>query len=231
MRKKNLLDYHTLIIPGGFSYGDHLRAGAILGRKLISSLQRELKEFIQLERPILGICNGFQILVEAGLLPGFDGISSYPQAALAVNDSGKFECRWVHLGCESKGGCIFTNELKPRRILSMPVAHSEGKFVLLKEKERKLLEKLVEQDQLIFKYCDKSGEPANGKYPENPNGSLDDIAGICDPSGKILGMMPHPERAFFGIQLMDWRKARGPPTFGDGKLLFESLARYLHAHV
>ncbi len=223
--KKKLSSYDALIIPGGFSFGDHVRAGAILGKEMKYVLSKELKRFVEEGRPILGICNGFQVLVEADLLPGFGG--GIPQAALAINDSARFECRWVYLRVESGGKCIFTRGLKKGEVVSMPVAHAEGKFVFPKGKEEEYLKKLVGGDQLVFRYCNDRGEPARRKYPENPNGSFYDIAGICDPTGMIFGMMPHPERAAFGIQLHNWTEMEDIPEYGDGMSIFRSLMEYL----
>jgi len=179
------------------------------------------------ERPILGICNGFQVLIEAGLLPQFNGISQFPEAALGTNIQSGYNCRWVYLKHENSSNCIFTKKITFRSVMRIPVAHSEGRFMFAKEKEKKYLEKLLNNDQLVFRYCHRNGEYAKGEYPLNPNGSFYDIAGICDPSGTILGLMPHPERAYFGWQLPDWTKNEAMPTFGDGKLIFESVAEHL----
>lgn len=227
IRGDGLLGYDALVIPGGFSFGDHVRAGAILGERVASALSEELEEFIEGGKPILGICNGFQVLVESGLLPGFDGFRGYSQAALAINDSAKYECRWVHLKHENRGKCIFTRKIQMRHKLFMPVAHVEGKFVFRKGEEEQCLQKLNENDQLVFRYCDEEGKYAGGKYPINPNGAFHDIAGICDPSGKIFGLMPHPERACRGIQLPNWTSLEKVPKYADGMLIFESLVEYL----
>src|SRR3990170_4196396 len=130
---KNLLDYAALVFPGGFSYGDYVRAGAILAKRLQAKLSDQLKQFVNEERPILGICNGFQVLVEAGLLPGFDGLGELPQAALATNVHG-YRCMWIHLKHENKSKCIFTQTIKKGEVLAMPVAHGEGRFIFEKEK-------------------------------------------------------------------------------------------------
>jgi phosphoribosylformylglycinamidine synthase I len=224
---RNLMSYDALVIPGGFSYGDYVRAGAILGKRVSNTFSRELKRFVEEGRPILGICNGFQALVESGLLPGFEGVSDYPQAALALNTSARYECRWVHLKHENRGKCIFTRKLQEGQKIFMPVAHAEGRFVFQKEKEEEYLEKLKKNDQLVFRYCDEKGDYAEGEYPINPNGAFNDIAGICDPSGTVFGLMPHPERAYWGIQLPNWTAMREPPKYADGRLIFESLVEYL----
>jgi len=227
IKKRILQDYEALIIPGGFSFGDYVRAGAILAKSLTAKLNMELKTFIDEGKPILGICNGFQVLVESGLLPGFNGVSKYPEAALATNIPIGYRCRWVYLKHENSGKCIFTNEIPRGKVLRIPIAHAEGRFLFPREKEKKFLESLLENDQLVFRYCDETGRPADGKYPENPNGSFYDIAGICDPSGTIFGLMPHPERAFYGWQLPDWTRTESPPDFADGKLIFSSMIEYI----
>ncbi|MEM2874462.1 MAG: phosphoribosylformylglycinamidine synthase I [Candidatus Hadarchaeales archaeon] len=218
--------FDALVIPGGFSYGDHIRAGAIMGRVLFGSMLDRLRKFIEDGRPILGICNGFQVLIESGLLPGFDAHGEQ-QAALALNSSARYECRWVHLRHENRGRCVFTRRLRRGEVLFMPVAHAEGRFVLRGGKEREDLRRMMMNDQLVFRYCDEHGKYAKGRYPVNPNGSYWDIAGICDPSGLVFGLMPHPERAFYGLQLPDWTSREPRPEYGDGRAIFESLVEYL----
>jgi len=227
VKRRNLLDYHALVAPGGFSYGDYVRAGALLAKSVVAKFGRELKQFVTEERPILGICNGFQVLVEAGLLPGFDGLSELPQASLATNLPIGYRCMWVHLKHENKGKCIFTRTVKSAGIMRIPIAHAEGRFVFEKRKEKNYLEKLYENDQLVFRYCTEEGEHADGKFPINPNGAFHDIAGICDSTGTILGLMPHPERAYYGWQQPDWTSKDRVPKYGDGRLIFESMAEHL----
>jgi len=227
VKRGNLLDYHVLVFPGGFSYGDYVRAGAIWAKWLLAKLSKELKTFVKENRPILGICNGFQVLVETGLLPGFDGITPYPDAALATNFPSGYNCRWIHLKQENKGRCIFTWKIPKGKILRIPVAHSEGRFMFAKEKEKAYLERLYENDQLVFRYCYRDGEYAGECFPTNPNGSFHDIAGICNPEGTIFGLMPHPERAFYWWQQPDWTRQKQMLQYGDGKLIFESLINYL----
>ncbi|MEM2107688.1 MAG: phosphoribosylformylglycinamidine synthase subunit PurQ [Candidatus Bathyarchaeia archaeon] len=226
-KHRNLLNYQALVFPGGFSFGDYVRAGAILARWLSAKLGREIRAFVDDNRPILGICNGFQVLVEYGLLPGFDGISEYPEAALAANIPQGYNCRWVYLKQENKGRCAFTNRIPAGSVIRIPVAHSEGRFLFPREKQQKLLEQLVENDMLVFRYCSKNGEYAEGRYPANPNGSFHDIAGICNREGTIFGLMPHPERAFYWWQQPDWTRQEKMSQYGDGKLVFESIVDYL----
>jgi phosphoribosylformylglycinamidine synthase I len=227
VKKRNILDYNALVFPGGFSYGDYVRAGAIWATGALTKLRKELKQFVADERPILGICNGFQVLVEAGLLPAFDGISEYPEATLATNIPIGYRCKWLYLRHENSGNCIFTNNIPKDKVLHIPVAHGEGRFLFAKENETKYLQKLYDNDQLVFRYSSKDGAPANGEFPTNPNGAFHDIAGICNPQGTVFGLMPHPERAFYGWQLPDWTKTESVPIYGDGKLIFESMIEYL----
>ncbi|MCS7385451.1 MAG: phosphoribosylformylglycinamidine synthase subunit PurQ [archaeon GB-1867-005] len=220
----NLFDYHGLVIPGGFSYGDRVRAGAIWAKKLKAHLWRSFLNFAESGRPILGICNGFQVLVELGLLPGWS-FGEEPQAALAPNTSAKFEARWIYLRHENRGKCIFTRELPFGAVLRMPVAHSEGRFILGSED---YLHRLIAQDQIVFRYAKPNGEPANGEYPLNPNGSIYDLAGICNPKGNVLGLMPHPERAVYSWQLPDYTSSGVvDSTYADGWLIFRSMVGYI----
>jgi len=223
MESKSLLDYHLIVFPGGFSYGDYVRAGAVWGKKVPARLGKELEKFIDGGRLILGICNGFQVLVEAGILPE-DGIRETPSVALATNSSAKYECRWVWLRVENNR-TPFTLAMEKGEVLKIPIGHAEGRFLT----DEKTLEKLKEGSQIVFRYVLPNGEDANGLYPYNPNGSLYDIAGICNRKGNIMGMMPHPERAFFGWQLPEWGKA--PPEKGDGRKVFESIIEYLENNV
>ncbi len=220
--QRKLEDYHLLVIPGGFSYGDYVRAGAIWGKKLISKIRRDLESFIDKGKAIVGICNGFQVLVEAGILPGLNGLSEHPKATLATNASAKYECRWVHLRYQSSS-CKLLSKLKEDIVLRIPIGHGEGRFIASKE----VLEEIVKHNLVIFTYCKPDGSPANGEYPYNPNGSMLDIAGICNLKGNVMGMMPHPERAYFGWQMPGWTCNNEPQPYGDGRLILESIVEYV----
>jgi phosphoribosylformylglycinamidine synthase len=205
-----------MAIPGGFSYGDDLAAGKILANELKYKLLNEVKKFISDGKLIIGICNGFQILVKAGLLPGLDGFNQ--EATLMLNDSGKFEDRWTYLkSTDTK--CVWTKDLP--QVIYLPIAHGEGKFVT---KDLAVLNKLKENKQVVFKYCDQDGKA--GKYPVNPNGSTEDIAGICDETGRIFGLMPHPERHFLFQQHPHWTRLKSRAKFGDGAAIFKNGVEY-----
>jgi len=218
-----LESFHGLVIPGGFSYGDHIRSGAILGKLLRENLGEKLAEFVEEGKPTLGICNGFQVLVEMGVLPGINGLTSEPVAALGKNTSNRFEDRWVYLRNDNKGRCIFTRGIKLMRV---PVNHGEGKLILPLGREKNFLKELVEKDQVVFRYAKADGSPAGGEYPANPNSSISDIAGICDSSGLVLGMMPHPEKAFHRITYPDWTRT-GLQGMGDGYWIFKNMVEYV----
>lgn len=229
--QRDLRAYNLLVLPGGFSAGDYIRAGAILAARLKGALRREIRDFIGEGNPVLGICNGFQVLVEMGLLPGFGAQGMVEQqAALTTNESARFECRPTLLKHENRGSCVFTMGIPVGRILKMPCAHAEGKFLMDEPRREEYLELLEANDQIVFRYVDPEGRYAG--YPWNPNGSISNIAGICNPEGTILGMMPHPERAFYTLMDSEWprnaRRSRIAGTaYGDGKLIFESVLNYL----
>ena len=227
IKKRNLMDFQVLVIPGGFSFGDYVRAGVILARLLSAKLDKEISAFVEDNRAILGICNGFQVLVEYGLLPGFEGTALYPEAALTTNIPQGYNCRWVYVKQENKNKCQFTNKIPYGEVLSLPIAHSEGRFLFRKEKQTQLMDELYENVMIVFIYCNEEGDLAEKKYPTNPNGSLQDIAGICNKEGNIFGLMPHPERAFYWWQQPDWTKHKKRSKYGDGKLIFESIINNL----
>ena len=196
-RDTNLDSYDALIIPGGFSYGDYLRAGALAR---FSPVMDSVKKFATSGRFVLGICNGFQILCEAGLLPG----------ALIRNRNLHFICEHVFVRVESSE-TPFTNELQSKTVLRIPIAHAEGNYVC----DEATLAELQSANRIIFRYCDRDG---NVTPESNPNGSLDNIAGICNDSRNVLGLMPHPERACEDLL-----------GSSDGRDIFRSLAATLAA--
>jgi phosphoribosylformylglycinamidine synthase len=226
---RDLFDYQILMFPGGFSAGDCIRAGAIWAARCKKRLGSQLTEFIREGYAIGGICNGFQVLVELGLLPAFDKVMSpTPELALATNESGKFECRPTLLKKVSNNNCVFTHKYKKGSISLIPSAHGEGRFTIAKEQEKRYLKKLEENDQIVFKYSKADGSLADGEYPYSPNGSLADIAGICNPEGNVFGMMPHPERTTRSYLHHNWTRNKSVlKKTGDGRLYFESVVDYI----
>jgi phosphoribosylformylglycinamidine synthase I len=217
-----LLDHALLVIPGGFSYGDDLGAGTLLAKNLTIHLGPQLRQFIDEGRPVLGICNGFQVLVRAGLLAGADmGMdvinpvpTENPTGTLIDNVSAQFECRWVTLAPQPSV-CIFTRDIE--RPIELPVAHGEGQFVLKGD-----LASLQARGQIPFVYASRTGREVG--YPDNPNGSVANIAGICNTRGNVFGLMPHPERY---VQSLQHPQRRGTLNKeGDGLLIFKNAYHY-----
>ncbi|MCX7705294.1 MAG: phosphoribosylformylglycinamidine synthase I [bacterium] len=212
--RKNILDFDVLIIPGGFSYGDDLGAGKVLANELMLKCYEQIEKFREKKRPIIGICNGFQVLVKGKMLPFWNKST----ASLVWNDSGRFEDRWVYLRVERSKSPFFKNLPE---IIRFPVAHAEGKFVV---KSNYVLEKIEKDKQIVLRYVDASGESAS--YPYNPNGSIGNIAGVCDETGLVVGMMPHPERAVVGIHPPDWYRRVERETYFYGYKFFTNVIEY-----
>lgn len=222
-RRRRLDDYHVLVVPGGFSSGDYVRAGAIWAARM-RGLRKDLDAFVDAGKVVVGICNGFQVLVEMGLLPALGGETEVPQAVLATNDTAHYECRPSLLRFENRGRCGPLARFRPGEVMLAPSAHTEGKFTFPAGKEEAMWEALVEADQLLFRYVDPAG--GYGGYPWNPNGSFQNVAGVCNPEGNVLGLMPHPERSFSRYLHPDWTRGR-PGEEGDGRRFFESIVRYV----
>ncbi|MBF0102116.1 MAG: phosphoribosylformylglycinamidine synthase subunit PurQ [Desulfobacterales bacterium] len=182
----HLSDFQLLVFVGGFSWADDHGAGLIQALKLKTNLEQAMLQFIESGNLVLGICNGFQTLVNMGLLPGFDQDYTKRHVALVDNECGNFRNAWVNLKVNSTSPCIFTRGMDH---LEFPVRHGQGKFYTYPDN----LSKLFQNNQVVLQYTKADGTLANGEFPYNPNGSLSDIAGICDPTGKIFGLMPHPE--------------------------------------
>jgi len=214
-RPARLHDFAMLILPGGFSYGDALGAGRLLACDLRWLFQDPLARFVEEGKPVLGICNGFQALVKSGWLPGppENGI----QATLTRNASNRFECRWVWLEPDPASPCIFTRGLTER--IYCPVAHGEGRFI---PRDADVLAHLQSRHMIALTYVSPSGGPAT--YPYNPNGSVADIAGICNEQGNILGLMPHPEDHILPWQHPRWTRGEGGHS---GLALFAQGIRYV----
>jgi len=217
-RSVRLGDFQILAVPGGFSYGDDLGAGKILALELERRLGGELRQFVSRGGLVIGICNGFQVLVKTGILPGNDGLAPGAAVTLAPNDSQRYEDRWVWLQVLDTP-CVW---IRPGgRLLELPVAHGEGKFLPASED---VLAALRAGRQVALRYVRADGSEAS--YPENPNGSVWGVAGITDPSGRVLGLMPHPERYILRRQHPRWTRGEGRDR-GDGCEFFENAVRAL----
>jgi phosphoribosylformylglycinamidine (FGAM) synthase-like amidotransferase family enzyme len=237
--RQKVSEFQILCLPGGFSYGDDIAAGRILGNRIEHHLADTLREFRDAGKLIIGICNGFQILLKTELLLAKD--SAGPVATLAANESGKFEDRWVRLAAEGSK-CVFLAGIDE---LELPVAHGEGRFVT---RDAGVLKSLEDAGQLVLRYRPWGGTPgassdgrgfdamntprpspgAQGRatpYPDNPNGAVADVAGICDATGRVFGLMPHPERFVDPTQHPTW--TRGPQReVGEGLRVFQNAVRY-----
>ncbi|MEX1020428.1 MAG: phosphoribosylformylglycinamidine synthase I [Litorilinea sp.] len=222
-----LAEYGLLLLPGGFSFGDALGAGARLALDMQVFFQDTLAKFIDQDRLVLGICNGFQALVKADLLPGPElhgagedgkgatGALAQRRVTLTENERGHFECRWVHLAVNTQSPATYLAEID--HLIACPVAHGEGNFQVA---DAQALAELEQRNLVTFRYVDGAGSPAQGQYPLNPNGSVADIAGICNPRGNVLGLMPHPEDHVTKIQ-NPWPATINPAH--SGLALFEAV--------
>ncbi len=220
IENKSLLDeFQIMVIPGGFSYGDDVAAGKILANQIMHHLLEPIQSFIDQGKLVLGICNGFQVLVKAGLLPGRSSKEQQQEVTITYNDSAKYEDRWVYLAPQTDR-CIF---IEPGRQIYLPVAHGEGKVVT---KDNATLEELKTEGHVAFKYVDESGR--EGDYPVNPNGSMGSIAALTDATGRVLGLMPHPERFVRPTQHPRW--SRLEHVDADGMTIFRNAVKYVQEH-
>lgn len=213
-KEKKISDYQILVIPGGFSYGDDIAAGKVLANQIRMKLWDEIEKFISEKKVILGICNGFQVLVKSGILP----FNSEQVVTLEWNDSGRFEDRWVYLKVEENLSPFFKGLPD---IIRMPVAHAEGKFL---PKDKKVLKEIEKNKQVVLRYCDRNGNLTG--YPYNPNGSIGNIAGICSKDGLIIGLMPHPERAILKYYYPDFLKNEEKDDFTPSFKIFKNMVKY-----
>lgn len=228
----SLADYHFLNLPGGFLDGDDLGAGQAGAHRFkyavikdtAERLQDQVIRFINDGKLILGVCNGFQLMVKMGLLPGFNNNYENREVSLTYNDSGRFEDRWITLLVDKKSPCVFTQGLDS---LYFPIRHGEGKFVA---KDDATLARVTESHLVSLRYCDpKTNEPTM-EYPLNPNGSPDGIAGICDPTGRLFGMMPHPEAFLHRTNHPRWTREELPEE-GQGVALFRNGIKFIRENL
>ncbi len=219
--KRSLKEFQILAFIGGFSFGDHLGAGTVFANRVKFRMRDELEEFVKAGKLVIGICNGFQTLSRLGLAPALDGKYFTQQAALAQNDSGVFRDDWVNLKVNSASPCVFTAGIESIRL---PIRHGEGKFVAGDE----IISRLEAENLVVLRYADTDGSPTD-EFPANPNGSINAIAGICDPSGRIFGLMPHPEAFLSPYNDPAWtrKKIAGElPEFGEGKAIFDNAVKF-----
>jgi len=221
-------DYHFLNLPGGFLDGDDLGSAKAMAHRLkyarIAGTGERLEEavyrFIKEGKIIFGACNGFQLMVKAGLLPALDGNYGRQEATLTFNDSGKFEDRWVYLRVNPQSPCIFTRGLEG---LYLPVRHGEGKFI---PQDEQVLARLQEKNLIALQYSGSDYQQATMDYPLNPNGSVAAIAGICDKTGRLFGLMPHPEAYLYATNHPRWTREKVPAE-GMGLAIFRNAVDYL----
>lgn len=217
-KEKKLSSFHILGLPGGFSYGDDIVSGKIQAVEMITFLGEELKKFVSRKNTaILGVCNGFQVLIRTGLVP-FGKVGTM-DATLTNNDSGHFECRWIQMRVEPNNSSLFLKNME-NTIVTYPVAHGEGKFFA----DQKTLQEVEDKNLVVFRYVDERGNPTQ-RYPMNPNGALNAIGGITDTTGRILGLMPHPECFVRKEQHPNWR--RNGIKKPQGLPLFENIVNFV----
>ncbi len=214
-KSKKLSNYQILALPGGFSYGDDIASGKVLAIELTSFLKDQLQAFVVKDNLVIGICNGFQTLVRTGLVP--DTKVGEMDVTLTDNNSGHFECRWVKIKMQ-KNKCIFLDD--DTRIMDVAVNHGEGKFF----GDKMQIDSLEGNQQIVYRYVDINGKTAN-HYPDNPNGSVNSIAAICDKTGRILGMMPHPEKYIDKTQHPNWRR-QSNSIKPHGSVVFKSMINF-----
>ncbi len=224
--RERLDRYDILVLSGGFSYGDDISGGKVLANELLYRLMDDVNRFVEDGKLIIGICNGFQVLMKMGLLPQTKAGIREQEATVFYNDSGKFECRWVHLARNEDSPCVFTRSMPDT--IYVPVAHAEGKVVA---RSQEVLADLKSGGHVALRYTDPALQDETGTvpYPACPNGSVDAIAGLCDGSGRIFGLMPHPERFIHRTQHPSWTRqpaAREP----DGLHIFRNAVDFVRAH-
>ncbi|MCQ2351894.1 MAG: phosphoribosylformylglycinamidine synthase subunit PurQ [Victivallaceae bacterium] len=216
--KRTLEEFQMLCFIGGFSFGDHLGSGTVFANRVKVRLQAQLQKFVDDGKLVIGICNGFQTLTRLGMVPALDGDYFNQTVALAHNDTGLFRDDWCELAADKQSPCVFTRGIDRLRL---PLRHGEGKFVA----DEATLDELEKRHLAVLRYVDADGNPAT-EFPVNPNGSLRSIAGICDPTGRIFGLMPHPEAFLSPYNAPDWTR-RGAQAEGDGVIFFRNAVDYI----
>ena len=218
--------YQIMVFPGGFSYGDDTGSGKALANRIKNNLFDELHDFINRDTLMLGICNGFQVMVSLGVIPSLEGETENAEVALEHNQTSRYQCRWVDLIVEDSPS-VFTKGIDK---LHIPVAHGEGNFYAPDE----VVSEIEKSKLATMRYSLPNGKLAKGEFPYNPNGSVNDIASICDKTGRLMGMMPHPERGIFFTQRDDWtllkeeylREGKEIPEYSDGIKIFQNAVGY-----
>lgn len=219
-----LNDYQALMFIGGFSFGDHMGSGQVMALRLRCRAEEEIVGFINKGSLVMGVCNGFQTMVKLGLLPGLDGNYMSRTVTLTHNDCGAFQNFWVTLGFEKKCPCVFTRGLDE---MPLPVRHGEGKIIAMNSS---ILERLERERLVACRYLDPQTRKPTMRFPGNPNGALNSIAGLCDPTGRVFGLMPHPEAYLFPENHPQWprQKMAGKlPAHGLGLKIFQNAVDYL----
>ena len=230
--EKCLDDYHFLNLPGGFLDGDDLGSAKAGANRIIHAgvrggkdkLYAQFVKFIADGKLILGVCNGFQLMIKLGLLPAFDRDYFTQTVTLTFNDSGRFEDRWVYLRINGDSPCVFTRGLEE---IYLPVRNGEGKIIT---KNPAILEKLRTNNHIVMQYSDENYESATMDYPGNPNGSVDAIAGICDETGRIFGLMPHPEAYLHYTNHPRWTRETLPED-GAGLAIFRNAVDFIQKNL
>lgn len=217
-----LSEYHILAFIGGFSFGDHLGAGTVFSNRVKFGLKKELEEFIESGKLVIGICNGFQTMTRMGIVPAIDSLFKQ-EVALQHNDSGVFRDSWVTLKANQDSPCVFTKGID---LLPVPIRHGEGKFMALNED---VLQELEAGGHVALRYADPVSGEASSEFPLNPNGSQNDIAGICDKTGRVFGLMPHPEAYLSPYNHPHWTHQKinnHLPEEGMGMIIFRNAVSY-----
>ena len=220
--KRTLDEFHFLCFIGGFSFGDHLGSGTVFANRVKFQLQDQLQKFVDDGKLVIGICNGFQTLTRLGMVPAIHGDYFVQEAALAHNDCGVFRDDWCYLKAEKASPCVFTRNMDQ---FKLPLRHGEGKFVATPE----VMAEIEANNQVALRYCNADGSIAT-EFPANPNGSTNSIAGICDKTGRIFGLMPHPEAFLSPFNSPDWTRDRANGKIaeeGDGVMIFRNAAEYI----